>query len=147
MLKSITTVAAAVSLGVVGVAVSPAAAATKTFSCSTGSTAYDDDGYLYAYYSASGTASWLVTGIDYRIYMGQGIRYGNHSDVYYTDNAFAPTKNFSTANGKSDGSLGTLTTTDYLRPRRTSNGVGFKFTFDESLSPDPSCTGSGTFPS
>ncbi|WIX75476.1 hypothetical protein QRX50_28645 [Amycolatopsis carbonis] len=133
------------AIAAVGFAASPAEAATKTFSCATGSTAYDDKGYLYTYYSASGTSSWLVTGVDYRIFMGQGIRYGNHSDVYYTDNAFAPSKNFSTGNGKSDGTLGTLTTADYLRPRNTINVVNFKFTFDESLSGDPSCTGSSKF--
>lgn len=134
------------TLTLVGVAVSPAHAATRTFSCETGSTAYDDKGYLYAYYSASGASSWLVTGIDYRIFMGRGVRYGNHSDIYYADTALAPTKQFSTGNGKSDGTLGILTTDDYLRPRITSNGVNFRFIFDESLAPDPHCTGSGNFP-
>jgi hypothetical protein len=136
------------ALMLVGAAASPAHAATKTFTCETGNTAYDDTGYLYAYYSALGTSSWKVTEIDYRIFMGRDVRYGNHSDIHYTDTAVLPNKSFSTPNGKSDGTLGTLTTSDYVRPRLAAsrNTVNFSFVFDESWSPDPHCSRSDQFP-
>jgi hypothetical protein len=124
----------------------PASAAAKTFGCNTGPTASDDAGYEYGYYSASGTSSWLVTGVDYQVFIGQGFGHGNSTDIYYSDNNVSPVKSFSTGSGKSDGTVQVLSTADYTRPR-TGGSVYIKFIFDHSLGSDPTCTRYDNYPS
>jgi hypothetical protein len=132
---------------VLGLAAAPAQAATKNFTCADGNATSDDRGYLYGIYSASGTSSWRITEIDYQIFIGNGIRHGNSTDVFYTDNANLPATSYSTGSGRSDGVRSVLTTSAYSRPRFSGSRVNFKFIFDHSLAPDPSCSGTDNYPS
>jgi hypothetical protein len=131
---------------VLGLAAAPAQAAEQSFSCTDGPATTDDRGVLYGVYSASGTSSWRITQIDYRVFIHPSISHGNSNDIRYTDTALLPAKTFTTASGRGDGVRATLTSSDYTRPRNTGSRVTFTFTFDHTLAPDPSCSGSGNYP-
>jgi hypothetical protein len=114
-----------------GFVVAPAFAdVTQTISCSAG-------GFTGSIRLTTSAASGpgTVYRVEYKINKN-GESGGNNANVYWNDYGIQPTLQASTGSGIQDNAWHTLRETNYYRG---SGGNNFKFTFDKSLTGDPSC--------